>query len=118
MGAVVKPGVVLQDRYEVVGTLGAGGQATVFEAVDRRLGIRVAVKQSVEQRPRWREAFVRAARLLAGLRHPSLPVVSDHFVEADGQYLVLEFDGDVAIPPGFMPDVGPPDGHSPMAPES
>ena len=90
MGAIVQPGVVLQDRYEIVGTLGAGGQATVFEAVDRRLGIHVAVKHSVEQRPNWREAFVREARLLASLRHPSLPMVSDHFVEAEGQYLVLE----------------------------
>jgi serine/threonine protein kinase len=86
----VKPGEVLQQRYQIVGRLGAGGQATVFEANDRRLGIHVAVKRSEEQREEWREAFVREARLLASLRHPSLPIVSDHFEDADSQYLVLE----------------------------
>lgn len=91
----MRAGVVLQGRYEIVGTLGAGGQGTVFEAVDRRLGIRVAVKRSVERRHELREAFVREARLLASLRHPCLPIVSDFFVEEEGagqesQYLVME----------------------------
>src|SRR5688572_14900903 len=82
--------VVLQGRYEIVGALGSGGQGTVFEALDRRLGIRVAVKHSTESQEYLRQAFVREARLLASLRHPSLPVVSDHFVQPDGQFLVLE----------------------------
>lgn len=86
----MKPGVVLQERYEIARALGGGGQGTVFEAVDRRLGIRVAVKRSVETQEHLRQAFVREARLLASLRHPSLPVVSDHFVQPDGQFLVLE----------------------------
>ena len=89
-GVLMKPGVVLQGRYEIVGALGAGGQGTVFEALDRRLGIRVAVKHSTESQEYLRQAFVREARLLASLRHPSLPVVSDHFVQPDGQFLVLE----------------------------
>jgi hypothetical protein len=86
----MRPGVLLQGRYLLVGALGGGGQGTVFEAVDRRLGIRVAVKHSAEAREDLWRAFEREARFLASLRHPSLPIVSDHFVEADGQYLVLE----------------------------
>ncbi|HXG65640.1 MAG TPA: bifunctional serine/threonine-protein kinase/formylglycine-generating enzyme family protein, partial [Blastocatellia bacterium] len=31
------------------------------------------------------------ARLLAGLRHAALPVVSDHFKEGDGQFLVMQY---------------------------
>ena len=86
----MRPGVVLQGRYEILRALGGGSQGSVFEAVDRRLGTRVAVKRSQETQEQLRQAFVREARLLASLRHPSLPVVSDHFVQTDGQFLVLE----------------------------
>lgn len=89
-GIVLEPGVVLQGRYEILGVLGTGAQATVFEALDRRLGIRVAVKRSSERTGPLREAFIREARMLASLRHPNLPIVSDHFLEHGGLFLVLE----------------------------
>jgi parallel beta-helix repeat protein len=38
-----------------------------------------------------RRAFEREARLLAGLRHPTLPVVSDHFREKSDQFLVMQY---------------------------
>lgn len=41
--------------------------------------------------PELRHAFEREARLLANLRHPSLPRVLDYFSEADSQFLVMEF---------------------------
>src|SRR5436305_3574392 len=38
-----------------------------------------------------RKAFEREARLLAHLRHPALPKVTDHFEEDGGQFIVMEF---------------------------
>ena len=37
------------------------------------------------------KAFEHEARLLAGLRHPALPKVIDHFPEGGGHFLVMEF---------------------------
>ena len=36
--------LVLDDRYAIGRRIGAGGAASVYEAIDRRLGKRVAVK--------------------------------------------------------------------------
>ena len=42
--ADIAPGAVLGDRFEVVGILGRGGMATVWLAVDRLRGERIALK--------------------------------------------------------------------------
>lgn len=39
----------------------------------------------------FRKALEREARLLNSLKHSALPRVSDHFLESDGQFLVMEF---------------------------
>src|SRR5688572_23019309 len=38
-----------------------------------------------------REQFEREAATLARLRHPALPQVKDHFIEGNGQFLVMDF---------------------------
>jgi serine/threonine protein kinase len=84
-------GTVLQDRYVVGHLLGRGGMGAVYEAFDRRLSRPVALKETLGEEEELRRAFEREARLLANLSHPGLPNVNDHFVEASGQYLVMEF---------------------------
>src|SRR5262249_42778782 len=84
-------GTVLQDRYRVVRIIGHGGMGAVYEAVDLRLGSTVALKQTLFNDEELSRAFEREARLLAALHHPALPRVSDHFVEGDGQFIVMEF---------------------------
>ncbi|MFD8588019.1 protein kinase [Streptomyces sp. NPDC059637] len=83
-------------RYEPVGLLGRGGMGEVWEARDRELGRRVAVKILA---PRGRGAgseaarrrFLREARVTAGLRHRGVPVVHDTGRLGDGRpYLVME----------------------------
>jgi hypothetical protein len=67
----------------------------VYEAIDTRLQNTVAVKQTTVLNPIGERAFEREAKTLAGLRHPALPVVSDYFTDAGGQFLVMQFiDGD------------------------
>ena len=64
---------------------------SVYEAMDQRLDTIVALKETLFTDERLRKQFEREARLLAGLHHPALPRVSDHFNEGDGEFLVMQF---------------------------
>jgi len=88
---VFAPETVVHGRYRIVGPIGRGGMGAVYEAIDLRLGNRVALKQTLVEGEAAERAFEREARLLAGLRHPALPVVSDFFVEARGRFLVMQY---------------------------
>jgi hypothetical protein len=85
------PTQLLNNRYSIVRTIGQGGMGAVFEAIDTRLGNQVAVKQTLLATPQADTSFEREARLLARLRHPALPVVSDYFAEAGSKFLVMQF---------------------------
>jgi serine/threonine protein kinase len=63
----------------------------VYEAVDERLGHTIALKQMTVAGSHFVTAFEREARLLARLRHPSLPKVMDHFPDPAGHFLIMEF---------------------------
>ncbi|HEX8148753.1 MAG TPA: protein kinase [Pyrinomonadaceae bacterium] len=88
---MIEPGTVLQNRYAVERQIGAGGMGAVYVATDRRFGSTVALKETFFDDPNLRKAFEREARLLNRLRHHALPRVSDHFEEAEGQFLVMEY---------------------------
>ena len=65
-------GTELGGRYVVEGALGRGGMGHVYQALDRQLGRRVAVKLLHDERsdPSATERFVREARSAASLEHP------------------------------------------------
>ncbi len=84
-------GALLQSRYQIVCSIGQGGMGAVYQAIDQRLGHTVAVKQILRSDRSLGAAFEREAQLLAGLRHPSLPKVTDYFVETAGQFLVMDY---------------------------
>jgi predicted Ser/Thr protein kinase len=88
---------ILQGRYRIVRQLGRGGMGAVYEAEDRRLGITVALKETLSTEAGRRKQFEHEARLLAGMQHPALPRVSDHFVEGQRAFLVMEFIGGVDL---------------------
>src|SRR3954469_2208253 len=88
---MLTPETILQGRYRIVRQLGQGGMGAVYEAIDQRLDTTVALKETLFSEERLRKQFEREARLLARLHHPALPRVSDHFSEADGQFLVMQF---------------------------
>jgi serine/threonine protein kinase len=87
----LSPETLLQDRYRIVKQLGRGGMGAVYEAVDQRLGITVALKEVLSAEPSMRKQFEHEARLLASMQHPALPRVSDHFVEGNRAFLVMQF---------------------------
>jgi len=91
------PDSVLQDRYRIVRQLGRGGMGAVYEAIDQRLGKTVALKETLSSEPSMRKQFEHEARLLAGMQHSALPQVSDHFVEGNRAFLVMQFIGGVDL---------------------
>lgn len=97
--AGLQPGDMLQQRYQIVGPLGAGGFSSVYQARDMRfpnVTKLCAVKEMMiaAADPQLREltikSFEREASMLAMLDHPAIPDVSDYFTEGDRSYLVLE----------------------------
>jgi Tol biopolymer transport system component len=87
----LQPGSVLNNRYRIQGQLGKGGMGAVFLAFDETLHLNVAVKQNLNLSPESERQFLREARLLATLRHPNLPRVTDYFVLESNQYLVMDY---------------------------
>ena len=84
-------GFNLHNRYKIESQLGRGGMGTVYLAHDQTLGIQVAVKENLNPYPEGERQFQREASLLATLRHPNLPRVTDYFILEQKQYLVMDY---------------------------
>lgn len=88
----------LKQRYRILESVGKGGMGAVYQAEDTQLGNRkVAVKEMSQSHLKPQEieeaaeAFKQEAHLLAGLQHPHLPNVYEHFFEDGRWYLVMSF---------------------------
>ncbi len=92
MGSTLERGTLLHKRYRIVEILGQGGMGSVYRAVDEALGVDVAVKENLFASDEYARQFRLEAVLLANLRHPHLPRVTDHFViDNQGQYLIMDY---------------------------
>jgi len=86
----------LEPKYDLRGTLGSGAMGTVFEAMDRRIERRVAIK--VVRRPsagdpEGEEAharFRREAQAAGRLSHPNIVGVFDYGEDASSGWIVME----------------------------
>jgi serine/threonine protein kinase len=88
---MIEKGKVLQQRYRIDRQIGQGGMGAVYIATDERFGSTVAIKETLCMDDNYRKAIEREARLLNNLKHSALPRVTDHFLEEDGQFLVMEY---------------------------
>jgi serine/threonine protein kinase len=85
-------GTLLHKRYRIVEILGQGGMGSVYRAVDENLGVDIALKENLFTTDEYSRQFRLEAVILANLRHPNMPRVSDHFVVGEqGQYLVMDY---------------------------
>src|SRR5665648_1163348 len=88
----LSPDTILNKRYRIINILGQGGMSAVYEALDENIGVPVAVKENLVLTDNYSRQFQREASILATLRHPNLPRVSDYFfIPGQGQYLVMDF---------------------------
>jgi serine/threonine protein kinase len=89
------PGALVDDRYEIVGLLAAGGMGEVYRARRTLLGDEVALKviktEGADPVVR-RERFMRESRACAQLRHPHIVSILDFNIDAEGRpFLVMEY---------------------------
>jgi serine/threonine protein kinase len=80
-------------RYLLAQPLGVGGMGQVWEARDRELGRRVALKfldSASQGRPLREELFRKESRLLASLQHPGIVAVHEFGHDGDLNYIVMD----------------------------
>lgn len=86
------PGTIIKNRYRIQKIIASGGMGSIYQALDESLGVEIALKENLYSSDEHTRQFKREATLLANMRHPNLPRVTDHFeIENQGQYLVMDF---------------------------
>ncbi len=91
---MLREGIYLADRYEIVGKVGAGGMADVYKAKDHTLGRFVGIKVL---KPEFSEdvnfvtKFRTEAQSAAGLEHPNIVNIYDVGSENSIHFIVMEY---------------------------
>jgi eukaryotic-like serine/threonine-protein kinase len=108
----MKPGDVLENRYELTKLIGKGGMAEVWEARDLQVQRRVAVKflrpdqdpTGIEDEEGWfenltalRGRFRREGALLGRLRHPGIPQLFSQGSHGTDPYIVMRLIDGVSL---------------------
>lgn len=83
-------GTILENTYEIIEEIGAGGGGIVFRARHLRLQTDVVVKK-IKDEVRGKVKSRREADILKNLKHPYLPRVYDFIETDDGVYTVMDY---------------------------
>ena len=90
---MVKIGMVINDRYEIIEKIGTGGMSDVYKALDTKLNRNVAVKvlkAEFGENENFVSKFRVEAQAAAGLMHSNIVNVYDVGEENDIHYIVME----------------------------
>ena len=90
---MIKPGVFLQNRYEIINRIGSGGMAEVYKAKDHKLNRFVAVKvlrSEYRDDKGFLSKFRVEAQAAAGLSHPNNVNVYDVGEDRGLSFIVME----------------------------
>ena len=90
---MIKLGMLIADRYEILEKIGTGGMADVYKAKDIKLNRYVAVKvlkQEFAENKNFVSKFRVEAQAAAGLMHPNIVNVYDVGEEDGIHYIVME----------------------------
>ena len=90
---MIKIGMMIGDRYEILEKIGTGGMSDVYKAKDHKLNRFVAVKvlkQEFSENANFVSKFRIEAQAAAGLTHPNIVNVYDVGEEEGIYYIVME----------------------------
>ncbi len=90
---MLRPGMYLQDRYEILEQIGSGGMSEVYRAKCHKLNRLVAIKVLKEEFSSdagFVKKFKMEAQAAAGLSHPNIVSVYDVVDEGSIHYIVME----------------------------
>ena len=90
---MIKIGMMIGDRYEILEKIGTGGMSDVYKAKDHKLNRPVAVKvlkQEFSENANFVSKFRAEAQAAAGMMHPNIVNVYDVGEEGGTQYIVME----------------------------
>lgn len=90
---MIKIGMIIGDRYEILEKIGTGGMSDVYKAKDHKLNRFVAVKvlkQEFSENANFVSKFRIEAQAAAGLMHPNIVNVYDVGEEGGIYYIVME----------------------------
>ncbi len=85
---------ILNNRYELIKSLGTGGMAMVYSAKDQMLERIVAIKvlrEDFSADLAFRERFRQEAKSVANLSHPNIVTVHDFGLDNGRLFLVMEY---------------------------
>ena len=83
---------LVKERYEVLATLGSGGEARIVKALDRQHDRFVALKIRPVLDDAAREELLGEARVLLALPpHPALPLVREDFFDGDDYVVAMDW---------------------------
>lgn len=90
---MIKIGMIIGDRYEILEKIGTGGMSDVYKAKDHKLNRFVAtkvLKQEFSENANFVSKFRIEAQAAAGLMHPNIVNVYDVGEEGGIYYIVME----------------------------
>ena len=90
---MLKTGMIIAERYEIVGKIGTGGMADVYKAMDHKLNRFVAIKvlkSDYRSDETFIKKFLSEAQAAAGLMHPNVVNVYDVGQDRGLYYMVME----------------------------
>jgi len=90
---MIKIGMMIGERYEILEKIGTGGMSDVYKAKDHKLNRHVAVKvlkQEFSENDNFVSKFQTEAQAAAGLAHPNIVNVYDVGEENGIHYIVME----------------------------
>ena len=90
---MLKEGMIVGERYEIISRIGSGGMADVYKAKDHKLNRLVAVKvmkAEFSQDKGFISKFRKEAQAAAGLAHPNVVNVYDVGEDNGIYYIVME----------------------------
>ncbi len=90
---MLKEGIIIGDRYEIISRIGSGGMADVYKAKDHKLSRMVAVKvlkAEFRADTTFVSKFQKEAQAAAGLSHPNVVNVYDVGEDRGLYYIVME----------------------------